>query len=94
MKRSEMLKLLKESFTKHMHQIDCTCETDAEMYEHILTDLENAGMLPPPSNIINPNRYGDDCFTIEVEYRGQNVSKEFPFETWEPELPAREETGQ
>lgn len=93
MKRSEMVKLLQHFFYKHAN--DCTCcNNDNDMYSNILTDLENSGMLPPPSNIINPHRYGDDCFTIEVEYRGQDVSKEFPFETWEPELPAREETGQ
>ena len=87
MKRSEIINMIR-------HILDSVNPSHANTPYILLDSLENAGMLPPPSIIINPDRYGDDCFTIEVEYRGQDVSKEFPFETWEPELPVREETGQ
>lgn len=45
MKRSEMLKILNNSFWFHMN-CDC-CYSDELMYSAILKDLENAGMLPP-----------------------------------------------
>jgi hypothetical protein len=46
MKRSEMVKILADSFWKHMN-CDC-CETDEIMYDTILKELEEKGMLPPP----------------------------------------------
>lgn len=77
MKRSEMLKTLKESFTKHMHQIDCTCETDAEMYEHILTDIETAGMLPPTiTSMLNQYNRQEGTYGFEVnEWEDEDETK-------------------
>ena len=46
MKRSEMVKILRDSFIYHMNPTG-PAETDEEMYSNILMDLENAGMHPP-----------------------------------------------
>lgn len=48
MKRSEMIGIMKELFTKHMNSYDC--QDDGEMYSRILADLESVGMLPPFSS--------------------------------------------
>lgn len=45
MKRSEMLKVLRDSFLYQMNVESVT--TDDEMYSNILKDLEDAGMIPP-----------------------------------------------
>lgn len=49
MKRSEMLKILQDSFIYHMNPAG-PAETDEEMYSNILADLERAGMIPPISH--------------------------------------------
>lgn len=47
MRRSEMIKILQNSFLEHMNcSYDC-CSTDNELYSKILIDLEKHGMLPP-----------------------------------------------
>lgn len=52
MKRSQMLKILRESFIFHTNN-PFGAESDDEMYSNILFDLEKAGMKPPKS-VLDP----------------------------------------
>lgn len=49
MKRSEMVKVLRDSFVKHMNP-NGPANNDYLMYSFILRDLEVAGILPPYHN--------------------------------------------
>lgn len=45
MKRSDMLKILRNAFIEHMN---CSCcDTEDQMYSKILLILEQQGMMPP-----------------------------------------------
>lgn len=63
MKRSEMIKILQSSFIEHMNCVDC-CNTDDQMYNKILGDIEQAGMMPPAYNL----NEGCDAFGIPSYY--------------------------
>jgi hypothetical protein len=52
MKRSDMIKILRDSFLEHMN-CQC-CSTDEELYSKVLQILEKAGMLPPNCKLHEP----------------------------------------
>lgn len=56
MKRSEMVKVLQDSFLYHMNNSppDEMFDTDEKMYDRILLDLEVKGMKPPSTNVYLP----------------------------------------
>lgn len=57
LKRSEIIKVLKLSFWKHMNSPDVM--NDDDMYDFILQDLEKAGMYP--TQLVDPQCQKEDC---------------------------------
>ena len=74
MKRSEMLKIIQDSFNYHMNPPGPTADTDEEMWNRILKDIENVGMLPPIRTEKQKERYdGAHYYPVRKVY------------SWEPE---------
>jgi len=47
MKRSDMIKILADSYWKYMNSSDPEVDTDLKLHSRVLQDLEDAGMLQP-----------------------------------------------
>lgn len=82
MKRSEILKIIEDLYNLEIQNYPKESSSDI-FAENLLANLESKGMLPPPAEIVNVSPYGNDSFILEIEYKGKDIAKSFPFSTWE-----------